>query len=339
MVKVETDNVMVTRNAAITPRPSILFKTDSPDRAHAEFVRDFFGSKLMRVREFTAEYLFPGTAEHKAMEAGTTEDDRATLKAISLLRYAHGTGENSISRKALSDAAQILLPHHPGREAMVKPSLYASLLTREMARAKLVMRACQGRRVLARDLVSRPEVRRIVASAYRRISVCANCTKLFALDAERAEAPRSTARRRAGALPAEDVQTSCEIANQEETMSKETEGNYGEMQPAIDHPKASYKARKASAPTRGIFEKFVGSNTWWVRYVDAAGHYRREVAGSKSSARLLLDKRRGETLTRKKLPETLRQRMVPFTALPTALSHTSRNGTHVRLMMWRGSNS
>jgi integrase len=85
------------------------------------------------------------------------------------------------------------------------------------------------------------------------------------------------------------------------------------------------RQRKTKA-TRGIFEKTRGSNVWWIRYMDAAGHYRREVAGSWSQARQLLDKRRGEALAGKKLPETLRRRMVPFTVLAdSAITYIEKN--------------
>jgi integrase len=67
--------------------------------------------------------------------------------------------------------------------------------------------------------------------------------------------------------------------------------------------------------TRGIFEKIPGSNIWWIRYVDADGRLRREKAGNKSWAKDLYIKRKGEALRGKKLPEKLRQRVVPFSEL------------------------
>jgi site-specific recombinase XerD len=63
---------------------------------------------------------------------------------------------------------------------------------------------------------------------------------------------------------------------------------------------------------RGLFEKIPGSGIWWIRYTDGAARYRRELAGSFSQAKKLLDKRRGEALQRKKFPETLRRRVVTF---------------------------
>jgi hypothetical protein len=47
---------------------------------------------------------------------------------------------------------------------------------------------------------------------------------------------------------------------------------------------------------RGVFEKVPGSGEWWIRYVDSAGRYRREKAGSKSTAIGLVRKRKTEAL-------------------------------------------
>ena len=66
---------------------------------------------------------------------------------------------------------------------------------------------------------------------------------------------------------------------------------------------------------RGIFEKVHGSNVWWIRYTDASGGYRRELAGTWSQASKLLVKRRNQTLVGRKLPETLRRRTVTFSEI------------------------
>jgi integrase len=63
---------------------------------------------------------------------------------------------------------------------------------------------------------------------------------------------------------------------------------------------------------RGIFQKVPGSGIWWIRFVDAGGRYRREKVGAFGLARTLLDKRRGEAIQGKKLPETLRRKFVSF---------------------------
>jgi hypothetical protein len=83
-------------------------------------------------------------------------------------------------------------------------------------------------------------------------------------------------------------------------------------------PTAKGEAKKSRAragkPDRGIFEKTFGSGVWWIRYVDAQGRYRREKAGTWSSADKLLTKRKGEALEGKKLPE-LRKRTIAFAEL------------------------
>jgi hypothetical protein len=66
---------------------------------------------------------------------------------------------------------------------------------------------------------------------------------------------------------------------------------------------------------RGIFEKVVGSGIWWIRFVDGSGRYRRERVGAFGLAVKLLDKRRGEAVAGKKLPETLRRKFVPFSEI------------------------
>jgi site-specific recombinase XerD len=71
-------------------------------------------------------------------------------------------------------------------------------------------------------------------------------------------------------------------------------------------------ATKGRRNPRGVFEKVPGSGEWWIRYVDASGRYRREKAGSKSTAIGLVRKRKTEALQGKKLPEKLRRATVTF---------------------------
>ena len=78
-----------------------------------------------------------------------------------------------------------------------------------------------------------------------------------------------------------------------------------------NHDPETRRARTGK-PDRGIFEKVPGSGVWWIRFVDAQGRYRREKAGTWGNADKLLTKRKNEALQGKKLPETLRQRIVPF---------------------------
>src|SRR5579862_5129641 len=75
------------------------------------------------------------------------------------------------------------------------------------------------------------------------------------------------------------------------------------------------KMKQERKKVRGIFEKVHGSNVWWIRYTDASGGYRRELAGTWSQASKLLVKRRNQTLVGRKLPETLRRRTVTFSEI------------------------
>jgi site-specific recombinase XerD len=70
--------------------------------------------------------------------------------------------------------------------------------------------------------------------------------------------------------------------------------------------------RRARTRQRGVFEKIPGSGTWWIRYVDSQGRFRREKAGTKGNAKDLYTKRKNEALAGRKLPEKLRRRAVSF---------------------------
>jgi integrase len=66
---------------------------------------------------------------------------------------------------------------------------------------------------------------------------------------------------------------------------------------------------------RGIYERDEGSDVWWIRYADSSGRIRREKAGTKGAAIALYRKRKTEVLQGRKLPETLRVRVVRFSEL------------------------
>ena len=68
---------------------------------------------------------------------------------------------------------------------------------------------------------------------------------------------------------------------------------------------------KATKKQRGVFER--SSGVYYVRYVDASGHLRREKAGTKSTAILLYRKRKQEALE----------------GSQTAGKATARTGAHV----------
>jgi site-specific recombinase XerD len=66
---------------------------------------------------------------------------------------------------------------------------------------------------------------------------------------------------------------------------------------------------------RGVYERIPGSGEWWIRYADESGRIRREKAGTKRAAVDIYRKRKTEILQGKKLPETLRTRVIRFSEL------------------------
>jgi len=73
---------------------------------------------------------------------------------------------------------------------------------------------------------------------------------------------------------------------------------------------------------KGVFERPVGSNVWWIRFIDASGKERREKAGTKSVAIQLYRKRKQQALEGRKLPERIRSRAVLFgELLDDAIEH------------------
>ena len=77
---------------------------------------------------------------------------------------------------------------------------------------------------------------------------------------------------------------------------------------------------------KGIFERPKASAIWWIRYTDADGRERREKAGTKSTAKLLYQKRKQQALEGKKLPEKLRARTIRFgELLDDAVEHCKRD--------------
>lgn len=83
---------------------------------------------------------------------------------------------------------------------------------------------------------------------------------------------------------------------------------------------------KGRRKQRGVFEKVIGSGVWWIRYTDARGRFRREKAGTWSTARDLYIKRKNEALQGTKLPEKLRRATVLFAEIAKdALAYSKAN--------------
>jgi integrase len=98
----------------------------------------------------------------------------------------------------------------------------------------------------------------------------------------------------------------------EADLSRVVEGESG-REPRAPRPK---RGVGRSRNPRGVFQKVPGKNSpCWIRFTDAQGKFRREVAGSKSAAIALYFKRKNKALEGQKLPETLRRRIVPFSEL------------------------
>ncbi len=64
---------------------------------------------------------------------------------------------------------------------------------------------------------------------------------------------------------------------------------------------------------RGVFERKPGE--FWIRFADTAGRIRREKAGSKGDAIKLYQQRKTDVLRGRKLPETMRKRVVTFSEI------------------------
>jgi site-specific recombinase XerD len=72
---------------------------------------------------------------------------------------------------------------------------------------------------------------------------------------------------------------------------------------------------KQAKKYRGVYEREPGSESWWIRYADAAGVIHREKVGSRGAAIDLYRKRKTEIMEGKKLPERLRAKAVSVSVL------------------------
>lgn len=58
---------------------------------------------------------------------------------------------------------------------------------------------------------------------------------------------------------------------------------------------------------RGVYEKVPGSGVWWIRWTDKDGKLHREKAGRRGDAKTLVDSRRNDVASNKKLPVQFRE--------------------------------
>jgi integrase len=94
------------------------------------------------------------------------------------------------------------------------------------------------------------------------------------------------------------------------------------MQLQSTERKIKPQQRADTTPIRGIYERKPGSGVWWVRWTDSRGSLHREKAGRRSDAKTLVDKRRTETLQRKKLPEQFLSKVTFDSLCDDALEHS-----------------
>jgi site-specific recombinase XerD len=86
-------------------------------------------------------------------------------------------------------------------------------------------------------------------------------------------------------------------------------------------------ARRKEEPKRGIFEKTPNSGTWWIRYTDGAGRYKREKVGPRGAAVALYEKRKTDARMGVKMPDNIRHRGITFQQLADAiLVHVAQHG-------------
>jgi integrase len=97
------------------------------------------------------------------------------------------------------------------------------------------------------------------------------------------------------------------------------------MQTDAQSVRETKSVAKVRRNPRGVFEKFPGSDEWWIRYVDAQGSYCREKAGTKSVAIKLYGKRKQEALEGLKLPETRRRLSTTFVEIARDTLEYSRS--------------
>ncbi len=73
--------------------------------------------------------------------------------------------------------------------------------------------------------------------------------------------------------------------------------------------------KRTSRRTRGVFERPLGSDVWWICYFDERGKRHREKVGPKSLASDVYIKRKNEVRERRFFPQDIRRREVPLAAV------------------------
>jgi hypothetical protein len=177
-------------NAGITPRPRILFPVLSSD----ELTQKVLG-KIAHLWEFTAAFFELGTPQHKEFEAEVSEADRKMLRSLTLMRCA-SSADDPIAKRNLADVTRLLVPEYPGNTGeyfrvndakKIARRLYPALLKEMVKRARLSISGKFVPEILCPNMT----VAAFAFAAYRGISVCLNCQKLFAADSPRPDSSNS----------------------------------------------------------------------------------------------------------------------------------------------------
>jgi hypothetical protein len=188
-----------THNGHIT-RPKILFCFGK--RKVTEEGQSIFGSKpLVKAdyREFTSAHVTPGTSDFGQYEAAVSEEDRSTLRALTLLRAAYSRpAGDPLAEQALLDATKTVVPNYKGdaKEFFKGKDLreianrqYHALLNQELKHAHLWIPPST---VIPVVLCPNIKTAAFVYHAYRGVSACLNCRKQFATDFRHVDGSKSS---------------------------------------------------------------------------------------------------------------------------------------------------
>jgi site-specific recombinase XerD len=92
----------------------------------------------------------------------------------------------------------------------------------------------------------------------------------------------------------------------------------------LSRPRSTSTKHPSPVPVaiRGVYERVPGSGIWWIRWTDSNGKLHREKVGRRSDAIALVQKRRTETLQKKKLPEQFRPKVRFNSLCDDAIEHS-----------------
>ncbi|MGB9434769.1 MAG: hypothetical protein WBQ89_21165, partial [Candidatus Acidiferrum sp.] len=155
-------------------------------------------------REFTASHLIPGTADHQEFVAGTSAEDRETLKGLTLLRSVMDREDDALAHQEMIAITPRLGANLPksGPYAVDLDAFYKGKDVREIARKtyqgllNVAIAADTHLEILEGSIlpvVACANIRAaaFVFTAYKGISTCLNCGKQFSTDFRRPDGSKS----------------------------------------------------------------------------------------------------------------------------------------------------